>query len=585
MKRAVIYIRVSTKQQAVRADSGEGYSLPTQRDACLSKAEALGASVVEEYVDKDTGTAVDKRPAMRRLLERIETETDIDFVIVHKLDRWARNTREDLVADFVLELAQCSLVSCSESIDRTAPGRLLHSMLASVNEYHSRNMSDEIRRKTLAKVQKGGTHGLAPLGYLNKQDGIDVRYVVVDPHRAPLIKWAFEAYATGDWTTRQLLGELTRRGLKSRGSRRAPEQPIHLSNLQHILTNPYYYGVVTHRGVQYAGSHEPLIDEGTWRRVQDMLAAKSNGEKQRTHHHYLKGTLFCGHCGSRLIVSHNKGRQGNTYPYFVCIGRHERRTVCNLKAQRIEVLEALVAQLYLHVRLGSKLLTMLRGTLAEELRTETELAEEERERQALRIQQLEAERASLMRAHYADAVPLDVLRSEQERLTEELASAKELLRRYELNARQVETTLDRAMDLLNDAHDSYARCLPADRKLMNQAFFRRLLVTEQGVVGWELAEPFESLLADELPQLLLTGNKNTPTSRAADLGERMKYQRQHPRLRHTGLVAGVKQGFLVETMGLEPTTSCLQSRCSSQLSYVPVVNPGYRPSGGLSSGR
>ena len=27
----------------------------------------------------------------------------------------------------------------------------------------------------------------------------------------------------------------------------------------------------------------------------------------------------------------------------------------------------------------------------------------------------------------------------------------------------------------------------------------------------------------------------------------------------------------VETMGLEPTTPCLQSRCSSQLSYVPVA--------------
>src|SRR3712207_953895 len=30
-------------------------------------------------------------------------------------------------------------------------------------------------------------------------------------------------------------------------------------------------------------------------------------------------------------------------------------------------------------------------------------------------------------------------------------------------------------------------------------------------------------------------------------------------------------GFVVETMGLEPTTPCLQSRCSSQLSYVPWV--------------
>jgi hypothetical protein len=29
----------------------------------------------------------------------------------------------------------------------------------------------------------------------------------------------------------------------------------------------------------------------------------------------------------------------------------------------------------------------------------------------------------------------------------------------------------------------------------------------------------------------------------------------------------------VETMGLEPTTSCVQSRRSSQLSYVPFCGP------------
>jgi DNA invertase Pin-like site-specific DNA recombinase len=160
-KRAVIYIRVSTKQQAVRDGNPEGYSLPTQREACHRKVEALGAYIVEdgEYIDKDTGTSVDKRPAMQELLARIERQKDIDYVIVFKLDRWARKTREDLVSDFVLETAHCALVSCSENIDRSAAGRLLHSMLASVNEYQSNNMSDDIKRKTLAKVQGGGTHG------------------------------------------------------------------------------------------------------------------------------------------------------------------------------------------------------------------------------------------------------------------------------------------------------------------------------------------------------------------------------------------------------------------------------------------
>ncbi len=54
MKRAVIYIRISTKQQAARDGNPEGYSLPTQREACHKKAEQLGAAVVEEYVNTDT---------------------------------------------------------------------------------------------------------------------------------------------------------------------------------------------------------------------------------------------------------------------------------------------------------------------------------------------------------------------------------------------------------------------------------------------------------------------------------------------------------------------------------------------------
>src|SRR5579859_2053415 len=166
-KRAFIYIRVSTKQQAVRDGNPEGYSLPTQRDACTRKAEQLGAVVVDEYVDKDTGTAVDKRPDIQRMLARIQLDQDVDFVIVYKLDRWARSQREDLQANFTLELAHCRLVSCSEPIDGTAAGMLLHGMLASVNEYHSRNMSDEIKRKTLIKIKEGGTHGCARIGYKN----------------------------------------------------------------------------------------------------------------------------------------------------------------------------------------------------------------------------------------------------------------------------------------------------------------------------------------------------------------------------------------------------------------------------------
>ncbi len=119
------------------------------------------------------------------------------YVIIFKLDRWARNAREDLVNDYLLEQTGAELVSCSEPIDRSNAGRMQHVLLAGVNEYHSRNMGDEIKRKMLIKIQEGGTHGLARIGYKNVGEG-GRRYVVPDRERAPLITWLFQSYATGD---------------------------------------------------------------------------------------------------------------------------------------------------------------------------------------------------------------------------------------------------------------------------------------------------------------------------------------------------------------------------------------------------
>ena len=41
--------------------------------------------------------------------------------------------------------------------------------------------------------------------------------------------------------------------------------------------------------------------------------------------------VYCGTCGSRLIVSHAKNRHGTVYPYFICVGRQQKRTDCRNK--------------------------------------------------------------------------------------------------------------------------------------------------------------------------------------------------------------------------------------------------------------
>jgi site-specific DNA recombinase len=51
LKRAVIYLRVSTSRQATKNGEAEGYSIPAQRSACKRRATDLGAEVVQEFVD------------------------------------------------------------------------------------------------------------------------------------------------------------------------------------------------------------------------------------------------------------------------------------------------------------------------------------------------------------------------------------------------------------------------------------------------------------------------------------------------------------------------------------------------------
>jgi site-specific DNA recombinase len=561
MKRAVIYIRVSTKQQAVRDGNPEGYSLPTQRQACTFKAGQLGADVVEEYVDKDSGTAVSKRPAMQRLIERARTQQDVDYVIVHKLDRFARNRYDDAMVTARLQAAGARLVSCVESIDDTAGGQLVQGMMAVVNEFHSRNMGDEIKRKTLQKIMEGGTHGNAPLGYKNVGEG-GRRFVIVDEEPARLIRWAFAAYVTSEWSVKDLLAEVTKRGLRSKGGPNIPKKELSISQMHRILARPYYKGIVVYNGVQYQGKHEPLVDEETWQRVQDMLASKANGEKQREHHHYLKGTIYCGHCGSRLCVTYAKGKMGVVYPYYFCVGRQQKRTTCMLKSRPIALVEEQIEDHYRIVQLTAEGLTETGAAIMAELADQEAMLTTERQHQATRLRQLEDERTKLLHAHYAGAVPLDLLKTEQQRITDELASVKGVLAAATASFERVQDTVAKAVAWAENCRLAYLESGPHGRRLMNQAFFKRVLVTEEGVVDWEYNQPFATLMqahgAPTTKAIVVTD----PIAASATAGKKTRgYERRSPgqltrAFSATFSCASLKQTHLAEGVGFEPTEGC-----------------------------
>ncbi len=267
LKRAVIYLRVSTSAQADTDYSDEGYSIPAQREACVRKAEAMGARVVDQYVDRGESARSADRPGLLEMLSRLKSLRDVDYVIVHKVDRLARNRADDVEIVVAIRSAGAELVSATENIDQTPSGVLLHGIMATIAEFYSQNLAAEVRKGMLQKVKLGGTPTRPPLGYLNTIDRIDgreIRSIALDQERAPLVRWMFEAYLTGEFLLRELADALGDKGLRTRPTRkRSTGTPVSVSMVERMLANPYYCGVVVFEGLEYPGRGCP-VRRGTW---------------------------------------------------------------------------------------------------------------------------------------------------------------------------------------------------------------------------------------------------------------------------------------------------------------------------------
>ena len=478
-KRAVSYIRVSTREQAQRGGSEEGFSLPAQREANKRKAQSMGALVVKEFADRGESARSANRPELQKMLAYLKEDGGIDYVIVHKLDRLARNRADDVEINRAFEEAGVRLVSTSENIDQTPGGMLLHGIMSSIAEFYSRNLANEVIKGMGEKARNGGTLGKAPLGYLNvrarDEHGREVRTVALDEERAPLVRLAFSEYATGNWTVSQLAKHLAGLGLDVPATPSRPARPITKGRLHTLLRHPYYKGVVQFQGVEYAGKHEPLVDSQTWQTVQAILASRRYGERQRIHNHFLKSTVVCGQCGARLSVQNAKNSKGIIYPYFVC-ARRCRLHDCAFTAVLIDVVEDRMVDLYQTIQLSAADRTQIEHYLHDELsQIEGDKAKAVRSLTTRRTN-LEDRRRRLLHAHYEGAIPLDLLKEEQAELSTELGQIERQLTAYQADAAEVRQHLTQALDLLEDCHRLYQAAPNHLKKLLNQVFFQRVLV-------------------------------------------------------------------------------------------------------------
>ncbi len=588
-KRSLVYLRVSSDAQVNTDLERDGLSLPAQRRACARKSQALGAVVADEFVERgETGKTTLNRPALQAMLQRLKVG-DIDYVIVHKVDRLARKRADDSLIVEAIRAEGAQLVSVSENIDETPSGMLMHGIMASIAEFYSLNLAQEVLKGTTEKARRGGAPFRAPVGYLNTRemvDGREVRTIGLDPERAPLIRSAFELYRTGRYALSDLQAILEARGLRSRATPKQASRTITANRLSEILRNDFYAGIVRYRGQVSQGRHEPLVSEEVFAEVQAVLAVqRKSGERSWKHHHYLRGSVYCAECKGRLFYTRTNGN-GGLYEYFVCKGR--QRTSCSQPHHRVEAVEHAVEEYYARVHLTSARRRRIAELAREFSVARSAISAPQRQQATRELQRLKQQEKKLLDLHLAESISSELYAEEYERITRERVAVKQTVAHLQGDEAEALRTLDLAGTLTDRMQDAYVRADPNGRRLFNQAFFERIWIDQEEVADVEMASPFADLLdprlVDGATEAQATGLlEPTELARLLDpqgkgWGDASPVQGWKRRKKALGnsktadpskKVGGLYVLGMVEIEGLKPSTSSLPAMRSNQLSYIP----------------
>lgn len=215
---AALYERVSTtRQMNTDADIEEdGNSIATQREWCIRRCKQLKAPIAKEFVEPgNSAQSIAKRPVFKELLRYLEDNPQVGYVVIYMRSRAFRNYTDAAIAKRILAMMGVKLVSAKEEFGDGYMGDAMEAITDIMNEVQVRQNGDDISNKMFHKAKNGGTTGRAKLGYLNVRkdfDGRLVNTIEVDQERAPLIQWAFEQYATGEYSLTALQQELADQG-------------------------------------------------------------------------------------------------------------------------------------------------------------------------------------------------------------------------------------------------------------------------------------------------------------------------------------------------------------------------------------
>ena len=335
--RAVAYIRFSS-------DNQRSESLDAQVRAIKEYCGKNNLSLVNIYSDSATSaTSTENRNSFLQMISDSKQNL-FDFVIVHKLDRFARNRYDQAIYERKLNDNNVKIISVLEKFDESPESVILKSVLVGINEFYSKNLSREVKKGMYENFENcKHTAGIPPLGY----DVDDNKKYVINEKEAEIIKIIFQMSLNGSGYAK-IAHELNKQSLVNKKGRPFAKTSIRDTLLNEKYIGNYVLGLKDKNGKltgnerRKEGVIPAIIDKDIFYSVQEMMKKRKSGKRAEQQNYILTGFCQCGECDGAYTgggVVH-----GRTKKYFVytCSSRKAKKTDCKNMQIRKDLLENMV---------------------------------------------------------------------------------------------------------------------------------------------------------------------------------------------------------------------------------------------------